>query len=502
MNNKYEQLLALQKSIQSLIGKETAIIVSGGQWGDEGKGKVIDLLASNFDILVRFSGGCNAGHTTYTIDDPPKKVVSHMIPCGAAQNKTCVIGRGAFFDLERFINEYKETVDIIGINPTVYIDEGCPVWTSWHAELERWFEDCRENQIGTTGRAIGLIAAIRDLRCGIVVADLFRPRDELVKALTQLYRSFYPLLEEHREKTDPDKLWRLLDPDPEEEADKLLAKAPLIESMVKDTSYWLDDQLSHGQKVIAEGAQATGLDIQWGTVPYVSAGNSCASGAELGTGIPAFAKAARILVMKALPTRVGDGPFPSEIWNRSEAEQFPKKFPELFEKGEQRDMYLQNSLARINESWACDAECAQYFQVLGDELGATTKRGRSIGDLDIPWMLYAIRINKPDFLCLTRFDMLSGLDRIHVVENYLYNDEELPPGKLPYPKFLGEVVPFRRQWTGIKENISGCSKWEDLPGSAQHFVLRLQELLGVPFLMLGTGPGRADAIVGPFEYVP
>jgi adenylosuccinate synthase len=186
---------------------------------------------------------------------------------------------------------------------------------------------------------------------------------------------------------------------------------------------------------------------------------------------------------------------PSEMWERQAAMDFVKEHKNLFEKGDARNEFLTSTLNKINAGQATNAEMSQYFQVLGDERGATTGRGRSVGFLDIPWLQYVVRVTKPKYIALTRFDMLSGVKEIPVVVNYSYNDEILPNGSLPPAWKLGNVKPVFENWECFIENIFGYNSFEKLPKSAQQFIERIEKIVGVPILLIGTGPGREAMVV-------
>lgn len=477
----YQNLAAVFKDIQTLV-------VVGGSWGDEGKGKIIDLIMGQYNTVVRFSGGANAGHTVFTPEGV--KVVSHLIPCGLAQNKLSVLARGEFFDLKLFIEELEAaSITLNGKVPEIYIDHSCPLWTPWHALFENWLESIRgTSRINTTGKAMGPLSGLHKLRIGPVVSDLFESREHLLGILKFLHKALSPMFEQ----------MDLSEPvySPDEVADILLKRASKIQDKVIDTSYFLHESIKKGDKILFEGAQALGLDNRWGTYPYVSSGNSIASGASIGTGLPMQALNSTLMVVKVLPTRVGAGPFPSEIWDRDLAQNFPKEKSELFTKGSVKDEFLKSTLGKINSKTASPEEFAQYFQVLGDERGATTGRGRSIGNLDIPWIQYGVRVNGPKWLSLTRFDMLSGLKSIPVVVGYKLNGKTLRPGEMPSPAGLGKVEPIMEEWPCWEENIYGMDDFEKLPQSAKDFLARLEKAIGIPILLAGTGAER-DAVVMP-----
>ncbi len=479
-----------EERLKSILKDHQTLTVVGGNWGDEGKGKVIDLIMENFEIVVRFSGGANAGHTVYT--PAGKKLVSHLIPCGLAQNKTCVLSRGEFFNLELFLKELEESKKILGGKlADIHIDHQAPLWTPYHRYFEHYIESMRgETKIGTTSKGIGPLEGLYKLRLAPLVGFLFEP--ELLKSsLDSLYKVLSPSFEYLKSQN-------LLDeaiPSPEEVSKQLLASAPLIKEFVSDTGYFLDQALHDGKRILFEGAQATGLDAWWGTYPYVSSGNSTAAGAALGTGLPVSSFGSPLLVVKTLPTRVGFGPFPSEMWDRQLAMDFAKEHTELFTDKTAAAPFLAEKLRKINSGEAAPSEMSQYFQVLGDERGATTGRGRSIGFLDIPWLLYAIRVNGPKYIALTRFDMLSGIKSMSVVVAYKYDGKVLPKGQLPASWELKDVETVTEDWPCFAEDIGDIDDESRLPRSAQEFLARLQKHLGVPILLVGTGPGREAMVV-------
>ncbi len=481
--NVQDQLSAVLKPYQTLV-------VVGGNWGDEGKGKIIDLIMSHYDIVARFSGGANAGHTVYAPNGA--KIVGHLIPCGLAQNKECILGRGEFIDLRLFIEELEAAQKVLGTSlPKVWIDEQSSLWTPWHPLLEGWLESLKgKNKVGTTGKGIGPLAGLYKLRIAPVVGHLLSGKEKLTATLEILYSALMPIFKEMKAQG----LMQEAIPAPEEVADQLLGHLEEVKGRIADTSYLLSQALQKGQRILFEGAQALGLDSHWGTYPFVSCGDSAAAGAAIGTGLPMDTFVATVMVAKILPTRVGRGPFLSEMWERKQAEEFAKENSDLFSDKQKKEEFLKERLEKINSGKATYPEWSQYFQVLGDERGATTGRGRSVGFLDIPWLLYAIRINHPKFIALTRFDMLSGLKSVPVVTGYKYQGQILPPGKLPPTWQLEEIEILKEDWPCWEEDISGCQDERDLPDSARSFLKLLEEKIGVPILLTGTGPER-DAIV-------
>lgn len=484
LNQTYQKL-------EPILKKHQTLTVIGGNWGDEGKGKIIDLAMRYYDAAVRFSGGANAGHTVYT--DDGKKLVSHLIPCGLAQNKICVMGRGEFFNAELFLKELDDIRAVLGTKDTaaVYVDQQAPLWTPYHRLFEAYTEIMRgEKKIGTTNKGIGPLEGLYKLRLAPVVGHLFS-KDVLFEFLKTLHNVLKPCFDF----VISQKLMTEEVPIPEKMRDELLSFAEKIKPFVADTSFLLDTMLKQGKRLLFEGAQATGLDAFWGTYPFVSSGNSVSQGASLGAGLPMNKFDAVILVCKTLPTRVGMGPFPSEMWEREEAMAFARSHADLFADQKKRADFLADLLKKINNGKASNAEMSQYFQVLGDERGATTGRGRSVGFLDIPWLCYAARVNGPRYLALTRFDMLSGVKKVPVVVGYKLDGKLMEQGQAPPPWRVADVEPVMEPWEGFEENIYGISNFDELPANARSFIKKIEILVGVPILLIGTGPERDSIVV-------
>ncbi|MDD5039917.1 MAG: adenylosuccinate synthetase [Patescibacteria group bacterium] len=491
---KSGSLWRLSARLRAIFAPFQMLIVTGTYWGDEGKGKIVDLLSAMYQYAIRFSGGAGAGHTLVTPGG--QKFIGHLIPCGIARRVRCVLGRGVFSDLKRFCTELDVAKGVFGENlPPIWVDKYSPVWTQWHELLEKWLEYAMgKKRVQTTGKAIGPLAGLRILRAGIEVRHLYGDPRLLRQRLTGLYVALKPCFDEmvrlgiirKKEVWGPSKVER-----------ELLEHAPRIERYVTDTASGLFKAFCHRARLLFEAAQAPGLDIDLGTWPYVSAGHSVAAGAPLGTGMPlrAFARAVVLMVMKALPTRVGAGPFPSEIWDRKKCEQFALDHPELFKDTPDRIKFLRVKRALINAGRATAKDWAQYFQVLGYELGATTGRGRSVGWMDIMWLHYVIRINGPRWFALTRFDMLSGLKYVPVVVGYKLDGKRLQPGDMPDTDDLYRVEPIIENWKCWDEDITGISDWKALPYSAKQFIWKLEKLVGVRILLIGTGPARHQIIV-------
>jgi adenylosuccinate synthase len=498
-------MLKMNRGLGITLPESQIAVVIGAAWGDEGKGKIVDLLAERYDFVVRFGGGANAGHTIYTPEGC--KIVSHLIPCSQAQGKPGIIARGVFFDPKLFLEEYAKTLEALqGKMAPIYIDYGAAVCTEYHLLWERYLAQVRgHGSLGTTFKGIAQTAALDDLRLAPRVGDLLGSRKALEKMLHNLYCALIESLKELRkESANPDSPEEALledIPDPGMVGLRLLAYGDKIRAMVHDTSWMLHEAYTRGERILFEGAQATGLDRRFGTYPYVSSGNSTASGASEGTGLPmkffSSDKAKIIMVAKMLPTRVGSGPFPTEIWNRELAEEFPKRDGNkiLFEEGKARDEYLAEKLRSINSGEATTAEIACYYQVLNKELGATTGRGRSVGYRDLAWDRYAARINGADYYTLTHLDTLDGLNSIPVGVEYEFHGKYLPGGQILPPNQLHEVGIKYEEWgCWPGEQVYAQTDFDFLPPRSKQFVRKLRDRLGGFDIWLGTGPNRNHII--------
>jgi len=480
----------MNKELEEILEQYRNLVVVGGNWGDEGKGKVIDLVMSRYDQTVRFSGGANAGHTVYTPSG--KKLVSHLIPCGLAQGKECIMGRGELVDLSLFLKELDDSKKVLGTElPNIWLDEMSPLWTPWHSLLEAWLEKAKgADKVGTTGKGIGPLEGLYKLRMSPLVGHVLLPKEKIIVMLEPLRLALLPIFNEMVSSGAVAHI-----PTVEEVADAMVDLSPNVKQYITDTSFLLSKAVEDKKRILFEGAQALGLDSYWGTYPFVSSGNSAAFGAAAGTGLPMGVFDATLMVVKTLPTRVGGGPFPSEMWERMEAMSFAKEHGQLFADKNLAAAFLSEKLEKINSGQASGADMSQYFQVLGDERGATTGRGRSVGYLDIPWLQYAIRINGPKWLALTRFDMLSKVRSLPVVVGYKLDGNLLGKGQLPPPWKLGDVEVVTEEWECWEEDIFGTSSEESLPHGARKFLLKLEKSLGVPILLVGTGPAREAMVI-------
>jgi adenylosuccinate synthase len=416
-------------------------VVVGLQWGDEGKGKAVDLLARDAHHAVRFQGGNNAGHTLVVKGE---KVVLHLTPSGALHpHITCVIGNGVVVDPEVLVGE----LDKLAASGRPLGPERMVVSSRAHAILpyHRVLDGCREEalggqKIGTTRKGIGPVYEDKAARRGIRMAELCDPEalerrlEAVLPARNRMLREWYG----HEGF----------------ERDALLAWArPLAERLrphVRDTVRHLHAAMDRGESILLEGAQGTFLDVDHGTYPFVTSSNTVAGNAAAGTGLGPRDIHAVVGIAKAYTTRVGAGPFPTEMAGELEAE----------------------------------------LRRLGGEFGATTGRPRRCGWFDVPLVRHACRLNGVTSICLTKLDVLETFDELRICTHYA--EQPSIPGK---PEALDSVQPVYETLPGWSSPIRGVQRWEDLPARCQAYVLRIEELVGVPVSILGTGPGREETII-------
>jgi adenylosuccinate synthase len=416
-------------------------VVVGAQWGDEGKGKIVDRLAGDAEIVARYQGGPNAGHS---IKRGQETVVLHLVPSGAMHpGKRCLIGNGVVIDLPRLKAEVEgleragiELTGRLGVSPAAHLI------LPYHRAAEA-VSEAGEGAIGTTGRGIGFAYRDKAGRVGLRVADLLEPeRFEPVvdRNLERLGREF-PEAREHMPASGAALLEEL------EPAIRWLAP------MIRDVGLELHEALGRGANVLLEGAQGTLLDLDHGTYPYVTSSSSCAAGAPLGVGLGPRAVSRVIGVTKAYATRVGFGPFPSEM---PEAEG-----------------------ARLRE--------------MGDEFGATTGRPRRCGWLDLPALSYAVRVNGLDGLIVTKLDVLDSFDEIRAVAGYEH--EGRPVQGMPATvRSLDKVEPQWKSFPGWKHSTEAIRAWKDLPPEARAYLEWIEREAGVPVLSVSVGASRAAEI--------
>jgi adenylosuccinate synthase len=418
----------------------TNLAVLGAQWGDEGKGKIVDLLTPHFSIVARYQGGHNAGHTVYVNGT---KFILRLIPSGILHaGVTCVIGNGVVIDPQALFGEIDElTRNGIDVGNRILISDKAHLILPYHRDLDLLSEARRgERKIGTTSRGIGPAYEDKIARRGIRVGDLENP-----KGLAQNIRD--NVTARNRLVQDNTMDWKGV-------LDQLLTHAERMRPMMRDVSVLLDDAMRAGKSILFEGAQGTLLDIDHGTYPYVTSSNASVGGVCTGLGIPPRAIGRVLGVVKAYTTRVGEGPLPTEL------------------SGEMGD--------RLRES--------------GNEYGAVTGRPRRCGWYDAVAVRYGVRINGLDGLALTKLDVLDGVERIDICTSYAYAGRTLTD----FPSDTGQLAacqPIYETMPGWSAPTAGVRTFDQLPEAARKYIARLEEVSGVRAAIVSTGSDRNDTIV-------
>lgn len=427
------------------------VVVLGTQWGDEGKGKVVDLLTENASYVVRYQGGHNAGHTL-VIDG--EKTVLHLIPSGILrENVTCVIGNGVVLSPDALMTEMKMLEDRgVPVKERLVISEACPLILPYHIALDVAREEARgKKAIGTTGRGIGPAYEDKVSRRGLRVGDLFNAQDFAIKLKEILEYHNFVLTHYYKvEAVDYDEVLK-----------DALAIADILKAMVVDVTDVLDKARIAGKPIMFEGAQGTLLDIDHGTYPYVTSSNTTVGGVATGAGFGPLNLDYVLGIVKAYTTRVGAGPFPTEL----------------------------------------DCDVGQHLGIKGHEFGATTGRKRRTGWFDAVAMKRAVQINSITGFCLTKLDVLDGLESLKICTGY--RDAEGNISDVPPMAADGYdiIEPVYEEMPGWSEVSYGVTEYEKLPQAAKNYIARLQELTGVPIDIISTGPDRNETIVmrHPFE---
>ena len=423
-----------------------AIVLVGAQWGDEGKGKATDLLGDTVDYVVRYQGGNNAGHTVVIGSE---KYALHLLPSGIlSPNVVPVIGNGVVIDPAVLLDEIRG-LDARGINTSkLVISTNAHLITPYHRTIDKVSERfLGKSKIGTTGRGIGPAYADKISRIGIRVQDLF-DRSILEQKLEGALNDKNQVLT---------KVFNRKNMSVAEILEEYLTYAEILRPYVADTSLLLDKALKAGKTVLLEGSQGTLLDVDHGTYPFVTSSNPTAGGACTGSGIGPKAITRVIGIVKAYTTRVGSGPFPTEL---------------LDEDGDK-------------------------LRTIGHEYGTTTGRNRRCGWYDAPIARYAVRINGLTDFFLTKLDVLTGWEKIPVCVAYDVDGtrhDELPASQTDFH----HAKPIYEYLPGWKEDISKARTLSDLPKNAQDYVKYLEEISGAPMSAIGVGPGRDETIVTSF----
>ena len=420
------------------------LVILGAQWGDEGKGKIVDLLAPNFEYVVRYQGGSNAGHTVIV---QGKKYTLHLIPSGILhEGKKNIISNGVVVDLEELIKEMNSVRDRVNnFKNRLYISDRSHVVFPYHKILDGLSERARgKGKVGTTLRGIGPAYMAKYARTGIRMVDLFDPpyfRERLEQAFNEAKEIAEKIYHEHIN-IDVNKIYK-----------DTLNHFEKVADLITDTSLMLHNALKENKKVLFEGAQGTMLDIDMGTYPYVTSSNSSALGLSNGTGVSPklIGKSTIFGVCKAYVTRVGEGPFPTELKDEDGI--------------------------KLREE--------------GNEFGSTTGRPRRCGWLDLVALRFACRVNGIDGLILTKLDVLDNFDYIKVCVAYEYEGEYITdfPSSL---KILENCKPVYKTLKGWSNSTKGLTAVENLPKEAKEFIKVIEEETGTPVVMLSTGPERHE----------
>lgn len=425
----------------------STLVVVGSQWGDEGKGKITDLLSEEANIIVRYQGGCNAGHTVVKGDE---QYIFHLIPSGILHKRVkCLIGNGVVIDPESLLQEIENLKKKnIEIDDNLLIDFKAHVVLPYHKTLDEMKETKRgKDKIGTTKRGIGPAYIDKIARTGIRMIDLINEKSLSKKLENNLnekntiFEKLYGVKISNQEKKDIIKKYR--------------EYGQLLKKYVIDISLYLNQAINEDKKILFEGAQGTLLDIDHGTFPYVTSSNPIAGGACIGTGVGPT-KIDRVMgITKAYTTRVGRGPFPTEI------------------QGE---------------------EIEEYIRQKGGEFGATTGRPRRCGWFDAILVNYAVRINGMDSMVITKIDVLSDFDKIKICTSYKYNGKMIKEFPVDL-ETLQKCIPVYEEMEGWKGNISQITKYEDLPQQLKAYISRIEELVRTKVVIISVGPKRSQTII-------
>jgi adenylosuccinate synthase len=420
------------------------IVIVGTQWGDEGKGKIVDLLAEHVDFVVRFQGGNNAGHTMVVNGE---QFISHLVPSGILQGKTCFIGNGVVVDPEVLLQEIEKlTSKGIMISPSnLMISERAHVIMPYHKQVDLAREKMKgDKKIGTTGRGIGPAYEDKATRRGIRFVDLldWLSFEEKVRSILD-EKNFYL---KHYMKSET--------VEPETVIASYKKYAENLAPYVTNISIVIDEAIKEGKQVLFEGAQGTHLDIDHGTYPYVTSSSTVSGNACCGTGVGPRAISGVIGIVKAYTTRVGAGPFPTELFDYA----------------------------------------GDRIQKKGVEFGATTGRKRRCGWLDTVIVGNAVMLNGLTGLVITKLDVLGGLSPLKICTGYEYKGKTMNyfPADL---KVLEKCKPIYEEHPGWNEDISNIKTFEELPENARKYLKRIEDLTQTPIDIVSVGPGREQTIV-------
>ncbi len=427
------------------------VIIVGAQWGDEGKGKVVDLYTEFADVVVRFGGGANAGHTLVVGD---QKLITHLIPSGVlrGRGKRCVLAGGMVIDPKTLLEEIAELKSrgLLQDDKDLVISTAAHVILPEHREVDR-LRELGKNAIGTTKRGIGPAYEAKMARRGVRMIDLIHPerlkelllrsREELAQYIAERGGTFTPL---------------------EQELEESLAYGQKIKRYFTDTSSYVHQEMTRGRHVLFEGAQGALLDIDHGTYPFVTSSSTIAAGACTSCGIGPTSIDAVIGIAKAYTTRVGGGPFPTELGGEN--------------------------------ATVSDAALGEQLRKVGHEYGSTTGRPRRCGWLDVAALRLAARWNGMSGIALTKLDVLSKMKRVKICVGYKVNGREMSELPCDINEIEG-AQPIYEELEGWDADTTSARDFESLPTAAQRYVRRIEALVGVDIGLISVGPARAETIM-------
>jgi adenylosuccinate synthase len=420
------------------------VVVLGTQWGDEGKGKIVDLLTDQAEAVVRFQGGHNAGHTLVI---GGKKTVLHLIPSGILRdNVLCLIGNGVVLSPSALLDEMgKLEASGVPVRSRLRLSPACPLILPYHVALDQAREAAKGSaKIGTTGRGIGPAYEDKVARRSVRLGDLMC-RDRFATKLREVmeYHNFVLTQYFKVPAVDYDKV-----------LDESLQMAEQLRSMVADVTSLLHSYREQGKRIMFEGAQGSLLDIDHGTYPFVTSSNTTAGGTATGSGFGPLYLDYVLGITKAYTTRVGSGPFPTELFD----------------------------------------DVGKHLSSKGNEFGATTGRARRCGWFDAMALRQAVRINSVSGLCLTKLDVLDGLDEVKICIGYTDRQGQAVPLPIDAEDYEG-LVPVYETVPGWKESTLGVQQLDQLPANARAYIQRLETVVGAPIDIISTGPDRVETII-------
>ena len=419
------------------------VIIVGTQWGDEGKGKIVDLLTERADAVVRYQGGNNAGHTVMFGE---KTFILHLLPSGILRKTTSILGNGVVIDLAEMIKEIDELAQMdIAVEDHLHISDRAQLVMPWHKTFDRLGEEQKGlNKIGTTGRGIGPAYEDKVRRSGMRVGDLLEP--ELFKArLEEIVEEKNKLLELYYKSDEPSF-------SAEEIFSEFTGYLKILKPYIRDTPLLVNQMIEEGKNILFEGAQGTFLDVDHGTYPFVTSSNTLAGGACAGTGIGPTRINEVLGIVKAYTTRVGSGPFPTEL--------------------------LDND--------------GELLQSEGHEFGATTGRPRRCGWFDALLVRQAVRLNGITSMAVMKLDVLDKFDTLKIAVSYRLSNGEHTEN---LPRSLENVTPVLEEMPGWKCNSAGITEYDQLPWEMLAYLERISELVGAKVSIISTGPKREETII-------